>query len=278
MTNLFFNTEVSSENSSQAEILANLAFSPIRYLFQGRTVEIYEELVALDRQTYVEKNWKKTALAVICLVPGFLVGLVAKLVSYWFTSARLNYKLTKAFYDEPFVPPVLIKRISLDDSHTELEKKYDSIYKRMDSKEIWDDLDFIHEVDDFMREAFQEMLLVYDEFESHYGNDKDKMAEAMVRDFYKYFHASLAKMYHLARGHAYFVEAEGDSKEEKWEFPDLTIEDQKAYFNPQMAQWEWQKLYNTCCQMLDDHGLRERLKDTRTAKLFRPDLGFVAKP
>jgi predicted ABC-type ATPase len=98
MYNLFFNTEIISDHDSHLESFANSCFYSIRYLFQGRTIEILDGKVENEYLSCPQWNWKKTAFAIIALIPGILLGLPAKFLSYYcYASARENYQIAQSY-------------------------------------------------------------------------------------------------------------------------------------------------------------------------------------
>lgn len=294
MNDLFFNTSIQSEKSCILELCANHCFAPIRYFFNGRTIEILDQKVVFDHQTYAKHNWKRTALAIATL-PAVIIGLVAKLFSYCYSSSRINRQITLDYLNKPFTPAELLLQdvISLDDSHSKLENKFADIQKKMTSEGIWDDHDFIHEVDVFMKEAFKEIQIFYHHLQEKHSKNLDKMAAVMQRQWegengleeqlkdstvycFKYFYASLTEMYHLARCRAYVVNSKYQPIEYGWKLSRrLKNSEQRLYFNPQAVQCQWRGLYNAFCRKLDESGMSKRLTDGRFQNWSIPDTCFV---
>jgi hypothetical protein len=301
MSNIVFNTAISSEDSPSFEHLANTCFTPVRYLFRGRTIEILDKKIVQERISFpqYDKTWIKTASAVAFLVPGILLGLVAKFLSYAFSSARSNFQITREFDLQPFTPPTLSDaemQTSLEDSYRKLSPLYLAIIKKMGSKDIWKDDAFIKDVTVFMEESYKTMLIYFSQLSArHHGNPK-KMAEVMIRQnfrsaeerkedltvySYPYFYESLTDMYHIARSCPGLMPSPWEEGEQTFDFPSpLTEENQKPYFNPQNVQYRWRQLYNRFCQMLDDHQLRGYLNDRRSGdsrfvNWANPDVGYV---
>ena len=270
MNNIFFNTEIISEQSSMLERAADRCLAPLRYLLGGRTVEMWDHTVIEDRQSFTEQGWKKTAAAIVLLIPGFLFGMMAKLVAYiLYPSAWRKDTILLHFDQDPFP---LDGAISLEVSHARLVKKSDAIKNKMVSKETWSKPEFIEEVSAFMEAAFAEIELFYALLEERHGGDRDKMAKAMIRQSlsypddgeindttiyaFNYFYDSLTEMYHLARSYSSIA---GNA----YHFSSLTDEDQEPFFDENTPQYRWRELYNSFCQKLDDYGLRTHLKDSR---------------
>lgn len=92
---LLFNTNIISNHSFFLEQAANACLSPLHYFFHGRIVEVYNHKVQKEYLSFPERNWKKTALAMTLLIPGCLIGIPAKLLSYCFASARRHYGVVK---------------------------------------------------------------------------------------------------------------------------------------------------------------------------------------
>ncbi len=57
---------------------ANTLLTPVRYLWGGRVVQLIDGQVKSPQESQYEKTWYKTAFMVAALVPGVLLGLVAR--------------------------------------------------------------------------------------------------------------------------------------------------------------------------------------------------------
>lgn len=280
MLNLFFNTEILSDQSSLAEQLAHHCFAPIRYLYHGRTIEIWKQTVIEARQSYPEKDWKKTAAAVAFLVPGLLLGIMAKLLVYLDPSAWRRDTAILTFDQDPHP---LTGIISLEVSHARLEKLAADIKNRMTDKKVWSDPMFVEQVSAFMEAAYDEMELYYSHLEKKAGGDRDKMAATMQGAYddeetadsadytFTYFYDSLTEMYHLARSYASITASPDQRGRKVFHFSPLTAFEEEPFFEPGTFQYRWRELYNSFCQKLDEYDLKDRLGDGRFANWSQPD-------
>lgn len=251
------------------ERAADQCFAPIRYLFGGRTVEMWDHTVIEDRQSFTEQEWKKTAVAIALLVPGLLFGMMAKLVAYLLYPSAWRKETVLLHFDHN--PYSLDGAISLEVSHARLEKMSDAIKNKMASKEAWSNPAFIEEVSTFMEAGFEEIELFYSQLEERHGGDRDKMADEIKNTSiytFNYFYDSLTEMYHLARSYTTIA---GNA----YHFSSLTDEDQEPFFDESTPQYRWRELYNSFCQKLDDYDLRARLKNGRFVNWSIPDDCFV---
>lgn len=288
LSNLFFNTAIISNQSSWLGSAANAFLSPSRYLFHGRTVEVWNQIVVQADHEPQPRNWVKTAAAILFLVPGILLGMVAKLLDYaLFDSTRADCVAVETFDQNPCS---LQENISLNLSHARLDKMATSLKDRMTSKEVWTNPAFIAEVSSFMEAAYQEIEMFYEHLEERYDKDSSQIARAMAQDqlcdvdgkedktgqfyFYFYFYNSLTEIYHLARSCTYLENHAIQKGAKIVHFSSLTDEDQVPYFTPDTPQYHWRMLYNQFCNKLDEiDGLREKLtkEDARFINWSKPD-------
>lgn len=98
---VFFNSEVLHSGTMSA--IGDFGLTPVRYLCDGKTIEIGACLRIDVEQSFSKKDttWLKTATAVTLLIPGLILAF-AKLVSYFFADTRDGHKLAK----ECFVPSI----------------------------------------------------------------------------------------------------------------------------------------------------------------------------
>lgn len=286
MTNLFLNTAIISNQSSQLGNLANICLAPFRYLFHGRTVEIWNKIVIHESDS-VQKHWTKTAAAIVLLVPGLLMGIMARFLDhFFFQTTRADFAVLEKFDQNPF--PVE-EGIFLDVSHARLDKMATVIKDQMCSKSMWKNRDFISQVTSFMEAAYQEIEMFFEEIEERYEGDPARMARAMAQEgpndkdpyslyFPFYFYGSLTEMYHYARSCAYLEDSLFGGGRKKINFPSLIDEDQDPYFTSGTPQFHWRQLYNDFCDKLNEiDGLCDHLKkeDERFINWAQPDKGPV---
>jgi hypothetical protein len=166
----------------------------------------------------------------------------------------------------------------MEKSHTKLEKMAESIRNEMTSKDVWSSPPFIEKVSQFLAAALEEIDLIYSTLEKNHNNDADIMAKALIQQVesdlddvvysFPYFYDSLTEMYHLARSCAYI-------ESNHYRFPSLEKEDQDPFFNPDNEKSRWREIYNNFCNKLDEHNLRNKLRDGRFANWSVSDTGFV---
>lgn len=287
MKDLFFNTAIISNQSSHLGNLANLCFAPLRYLFHGRTVEVWNKIVIHEEESIRRGHWTKTAAAIMLLVPALLLGTMARLLDYaLFQTTRANFAALEEFDQNPFP---LDGEISLDVSHARLDKMATAIKNQMHSQRVWKDPDFISQVTSFMEAAYQEMEMFFEEIEERCDGDSAKMAKAMAQQslhendlnsmyFPFYFYSSLTEMYHFARSCAYLEDSPLGGGRKRIQFPSLTDEDQAPYFISGTPQYHWRELYNNFCNKLKEiEGLWDQLKreDQRFINWAQPDEELV---
>jgi hypothetical protein len=109
----FLNTRI--ENSGSLAWLGDKALTPVRYLFDGRTfrIDLKDQTIAIHRVASFAKvgdlnssrtnselkssstGLVRTALAIVLIVPGFIIGIAFKGVSYLFTDVRRKHVLVR---------------------------------------------------------------------------------------------------------------------------------------------------------------------------------------
>lgn len=326
MFSSYFNVAVSSKESNFFVHQANAGFAPLRYLFRGRTVEVIDEKIIKEYQSFSENkneryssivwsrhnlnDWMLTAkkvlpvaLALILLIPGLIWGVGNKLIAYCFESTRRDLAIANKLLSQPFVPPAIDLNIApgLDVADGQAWMKFALMTRKLTSKEIWKDPAFIQEVSEFMEEAYNVMVIYFNQLETRHNGNRDEMAQVMVRqpqsylgvsgdklpecikrdttDYcHRYFQGSLTDIYHLARGCQYLVDnpcVEGEMMMRCWS---LDTEDQTPYFTTGTPQYRWRMLYNDFCQMLDRYGLREKLNGSDNTRGLDQRFGNWAKP
>jgi hypothetical protein len=285
MTNLFFNTAFISDDSSSLEQWANTCFAPVRILFHGRKVEVWNQHVIKEEFSAPSQQWMITATAILLLIPSILLGTIAKFLDeYLFRAAPIDYHSVQNFDQNPYsANPLAI-------SHVQLEKMIKSIKEQMISKNIWENRAFIKEVSKFMEAAYEEVENIFIELTDRYGTDAKIIAQVMANQSsddaleedrvvysYIYFYDSLTHIYHLARSNAHFKEHPQGRTEIV--FSPLKDQDQDPYFNSDAPQYRWRMLYNDFCNKLDEiDGLRKALekRDGRFVNWAQPDEKRVA--
>ncbi len=112
--NLFFNYKLVNKNYNKpnrvtAHTLAfgNWCFKPMRYFFKGGVVELYyysspnHALKKLDynRDYQIEdRTWMQTITKTILLIPGLMLGTIAKGLAYTSPTVRQPHRTTVRFY------------------------------------------------------------------------------------------------------------------------------------------------------------------------------------
>ncbi len=99
---LFFNYEVEDRLRQDIKdipvLFGNWCFSPVRYFFDGGKVTIRDNEVRYERNYRpTDKTWLKTVIKMILLVPGLLVGTIAKGASYAFSAIRKDHQIALPF-------------------------------------------------------------------------------------------------------------------------------------------------------------------------------------
>lgn len=115
---IFLNTRV--ENSGALAWIGDKSLAPFRYLFHGKTIRVQprtldkeieiHHVASFDKRgegNYSSTNWNlkssstgmiKTALSIVFLIPGFILGAAFKGLAYLFSDVRGNHALTKEHF------------------------------------------------------------------------------------------------------------------------------------------------------------------------------------
>ena len=145
-------TEIISINNNKLTQFSSFCLRPARYLFHGKTVTLYKEEVIHCDVSYPEKTWERTALAISLLIPGLILGLLSKFFEYFSSTLRKEKSISAAFILANSNVQAS-EKMPLNVSYRIIFKKYEAIEKRMTSEKIWNDIQFISFVTDFMNDA-----------------------------------------------------------------------------------------------------------------------------
>ena len=157
-------TEIISINNNKLTQFSSVCLRPIRYLFHGKTITLFEGKVIHSDISYPERNWKRTALAISFLIPGLILGLISKFLE-GFSSTLWKEKTISSAFILANSHIKASKNMPLNISFHIIFQKYESIKKRMTSEKIWNDHHFISLVTDFMNDAEIVMDQLYSELE-----------------------------------------------------------------------------------------------------------------
>ncbi len=260
---------------------ADYCLTPYRAFFHGKTVkwENNAPTRSVSHECSLEYEWRvqrlQTLGKIVALVPGLLAGMALKLLalatSSRFYSLYFSYKAysaTPSFTEKPFSAPPLdvrYKQKSITDMHEVCTKQFTTLAFK---KDCWNDPDFITSVTSCMNLSWQKAQLLFEKLALNFGNDKEKMAMTL-RDqvcqpnyCFPYFSVSITTLYHMARGRYFEDRVEGHTR---GNCPVLTRDEQLCFYDPEKPQYQWRKLYNSFCDLLDQYELRERMqrKDAR---------------
>lgn len=308
------NEIINPDNQSFLKRVEGFLLLPTRYLFNGHTIKIIHVSssdVIWDAPSFNEKPWNalnkkekairciKVAVAIALLIPSFITGSALKLfnckIDQWYDidhQLGYNYLENRAIY-------ILTTNVTrtFSDYQNELNEKFNLIWKQIEDETIWSKPEFINQVSDAMDVGHRYMIAYFQDLTNEVGTDAKLKAQRMIiqpqmqkepgkQDFSHSFFL-LSRLYHMARGvaaplsHEYgpAIGIEPDERMPIHPKSKLTLEDQEPYFNPTKPQFQWRRIYNNFCAMVDKDHLRTYLEgrdgDDRYSKWSKPDLNLV---
>lgn len=292
----FFTTEIRNhDNPSYLRDLESISLKPVRYLFEGRTIEILRGEIVKDCPSFGKRTYKGLALAIATLIPGIILGILSEIFNTLFNAQYAKDKdLITAFSAKKMTLPEAPKNRTLADYGKEFWNHAQPILDQIQEKEdIWKDKTFIRDFSEVMENGYRFMELYFQELHQKCGDDVDAIKREMIlqpqnrstpgQDYCHTFFG-FTSLYHQARSCATRLDRKewgermGIGLDEAMPLREknlLTPEDQEPYFNPTQPQYRWRQLYNAFCALVDKDGLRSKLEeiagDKRFSKWSRPD-------
>ena len=295
---MYLNIEVINKNdSSFLRNMENTCLKPVRYLWgdQGRTIEILNNEIVKDAPSFERRTYLGTALAIAALVPGIILGLLAKALNSLKVSYANDMALVKRFLQAEIHLPAAPANISLDHYHADFCLKMNALYNQIKADErIWQDANFIQECSLVMEDGYAYMELYFRQLATECNHDAKLITEQMIlqpqnrgvpgQDYCHTFFL-FSTLYHHVRGCSTQLnrdewgDAMGIGADEPMPVRQkdlLKEEDQEPYFNPTKPQYRWRQLYNAFCKLVDKNGVRRLLEkprggDQRFSNWSRPD-------
>lgn len=290
------NIEIRSKEDNLFLKAENVCFTPIRYLFNGRTYEILNGNIVRDAPSFSKRSYVGVALAIITLIPGLIFGLIAKVFNSLQKNTAENKALVKQFTQQKIQLPVVPPDMNFSQYSHAFFLKMDPIIDQIQSDgALWKNEKFVQEFSELMEDGYRYMELYFREVSEKCNHDVKKMYEMMVLQpqnrkgpgqDYSHTFFIFSRLYHYARGcstrldRAKWAPRMGIGEDEAMPLRTkarLTQEDQEPYFNPTKPQYRWRQLYNTFCSMLDKNNLRSQFEkenggDTRFSNWSCPDI------
>lgn len=305
---LFLNTEINLPHGDCLEHAADFCLKPVRYLFNGKTIEgkNYKNITIKD--SFSEKQIWKTALAIALFIPAFIVGFVLKLIASCSIENRQDRSWAVHFLDaeknrvidaaNPFTPPqyTLPPTTSLKQLFNILDTEKMGLVKKLTSKEMWSDPNIVREYSglveksykyaDFLLQRVHQIAKTKMETEGLLRNDgkDDKHIGIMMayifdycfNEFNSWYFDGLPKIYRLGACSIYF-------KDDKAVIYDQNKEHRAAFFQKGTEQYKCRRLFNSFWDLLAKYHVREPLikVDDRLTMSAEQDLckaGFCPNP
>lgn len=296
---MFLTEEIVNQNNySYLRNLENYALKPVRYLFDGRTIEILNDEIVKDSPSFDKKSYLGIAFAIAVLIPGLILGVLAKALNIFDKQYAKDKDLTKNFFAKKVDLPTTPENQTFAEYYLDFCHRSAVMNQVQEDEVIWKDKQFIDEFSQLMEDGYRCMKLYFQELYQKHGSDvhsmmKDMIVQPQNRDVagqdYSYTFFVFTTLYHQARGCAVRLDRQkwkdvmGICDDEMMPLQpkaSLTEEDQEPYFNPTKPQYRWRQLYNAFCDFLDKNGLRSQLEgvegDDRFSKWSRPDLNKVS--
>ncbi len=299
---MYLNIEViNRNNSSFLRNMENTCLKPVRYLFgdRGRTIEIINNEIVKDAPSFERRTYLGTALAIAALIPGIILGLLAKALNSLRVSDANDRALVRRFLQAEILLPVAPANITLAQYHADFCLKMNALYNQIKADErIWQDANFIHECSLAMEDGYTYMDLYFRQLAKECNGDAKLIVEQMIlqpqnrmvpgQDYCHTFFL-FTTLYHHARGCSTQMDREkwegamgigADEAMPVREKDQLDEVDQEPYFNPTKPQYRWRQLYNAFCKLVDKNGVRRlleqpRVGDQRFSNWSRPDMHEV---
>jgi len=99
--NLFFCAKIVSEKQDINRQIGDFCFKPLRYLFNGKTIEILNGSVKSEKPAFRGKTLPKTITCLLLCIPGTLIGTVPKLLA-----SRIETKTVKLHFKTKNITPI----------------------------------------------------------------------------------------------------------------------------------------------------------------------------
>ncbi|MBS0616107.1 MAG: hypothetical protein JSR58_06110 [Verrucomicrobia bacterium] len=295
---LYLNVEM--KNVSQPSRLSSAAetfLQPYRYLFNGKSYEILDGQIIQEELSFPEKNYMRTAAAVVAFIPTFFAGVLLRFVENLFNINPESRALLEQFYARKVEFPQAPNDRELNDFYDEVAGLYNNVFRRIEqTPDIWNNEQIINDFSQAMEKGYQFMDLYFKKLAQECEKNPNEMKRRMIEQSqnfppdkqnqqeYARIFFMFPLYYKMARGWSYkyytpgiFLNAEAarnyvvdPSKLEIRCARELTQEQNRPYFNPTKPQYRWRELYNAFCDKLDAYGLREA-RDTRFDNYSRHD-------
>ena len=265
--------------------LAQVALAPYRYLFDGKTIVIdqvqAQKEVIHVHPNFPEKSMFKTALAVMALVPGLIVGVLLRFASILLGGDRESIALVEQFYQRKIELPQAPEGATLAQYRQEIAPFNDEVMGRIgEDPAIWQDPQFVRDFTTALENAYRFTEVYFRQLGQECENNPRQMVDRMIfqpqqglgdrQDFcHTFFY--FPTLYQRARGHAALIsstlrEQYGIGEEERMPLkanPRLTEEQQRPFFDPRTPQYRWRMMQNAFCDKLDQLNLRPLLEADR---------------
>lgn len=300
---LHLNTEMINRSGISARCkVAQACLKPYRYLFDGKTVEIFQGRIVQARPSFPtnpiipETGMHRTALAVIGLVPGLIVGITLRIVSILMGDDKQSRSLIEQFYQRRLVLPEIPPGVSLDQFHRGVAQQRIALLNRIGSdRAIWQDPQFIQEFSALMENAYRYSEIYFRQLYQECSGDPQTMVDRMLlkpesgrlgnrQDYYNTF-SYLPTLYYFARG--CITRADESKREVLGLNPNERMPmkaavfvseiEQRPYFDPSAPQYRWRELHNAFCAKLDQLNLRPLLNARHElSQLAERDLRLIS--
>lgn len=116
---IYVNLEcISEENTTYLELAGDFCLSPVRYLWEGRTVTVVGFSYEKEEISFPDGSYLETALAIFLLIPGFIIGGILKASSFiWETTVQIHNNVNKTIADNEGIEDQV--DLDLQESHSQ---------------------------------------------------------------------------------------------------------------------------------------------------------------
>ena len=271
------------ENKPILERVADTCFTSVRY-FYGREITIINaDKVTLDEQTPQTSSMLTAAMHVLLVVPGVIFGSLARFFALFSERASQHYRIACQHSSMVYpLPRFNFEGFSLDESHKELEERWEVLKTEITTKYDWHTQENIAEFDELITRAYKEGVYIFSEFWRRSCQRSRIMSQNLAKRAScpeKLFYAGLIDMYREIRGHKLEDRHSlGDQEEYVIEtYPHLGSQQQDCFFTPQDMQYKWRMMYNDICHKVDEYNVRAGIKKINPLFLrwMQPDKALV---
>lgn len=266
--------EDASYNSLATRVnhLADLALSPLRYLFRGHVIHFSSEGLYRDKN-YEDFKVHLLALAILVVIPATLLGATLRAIALLSVDVRQDVKA--AFDYLQLWSKVARSNRVLAAVYRPLSDEVASFkeYQRehsADGSALWDKLETIERFDHLIQNAASVMETLFNQLEGLTHGDAKIMAQLLTyqnRDpedpifCFCYFYDSLWDVYRLARNQMTHSVYENPYSHEKIDTLSFASESrflaaQTRFFDDSLPEGRWRQIYNRFAGKLDEYQSR----------------------